>query len=49
MSARALCETCSITRQGESVAQMMTRSGPYYDEWRRAMVEMAHRLVLESR
>jgi hypothetical protein len=45
MSARALCMPCAKTRNGESVDQLMAGEGPYYDEWRKAMLDLARRLV----
>lgn len=46
MSARDLCHDCSTYRTVASADQLRDRSGPFYDEWRRAMI--AHAVNLAS-
>lgn len=40
LSARGLCEDDALKRQMKSAEQLQNKSGPYYDEWRKAMVEL---------
>lgn len=48
ISARGLCEDCAMDRQIESAKQLIAKSGPYYDEWKRAMAEVGADLAQAS-
>lgn len=43
LSYRGLCERCSIQRVEDGARQMITKSGPHYEQWKASMREYLDR------